>query len=186
MLKALKERRWTWRAEALSALSRITYRYGCNYLTSVALDPWISALSSGFPPLSLLRAVIQELRSLNSPMAVSRVELASEAAMAQLMYSRGDGRAATAQDEANTPHNTSVRSDISHRSWEDGGGLVSWLLIFAFWGQCGALKFAPLNYTLHNTVICIIFFSSYFIVNPYKTDGAKYIFCLTKYTFRYL
>ena len=103
MLKALKERRWTWRAEALSALSRITYRYGCNYLTSVALDPWISALSSGSPPLSLLRAVIQELRSLNSPMAVSRVELASEAAMAQQMYSRGDGRAATAQDGANTP-----------------------------------------------------------------------------------
>ena len=81
----------------------ITYRSGCNYLTSVALDPWISALSSGSPPLSLLRAVIQELRSLNSPMAVSRVELASEAAMAQQMYSRGDGRAATAQDGANTP-----------------------------------------------------------------------------------
>ena len=119
MLKALKE------AEALSALSRITYRYGCNYLISVALDPWISALSSGSPPLSLLRAVIQELRSLNSPMAVSRVELPSEAAMAQQMYSRGDGRAATAQDGANTPHNTSVRSDISHRS---GSGCLDCLV----------------------------------------------------------
>ena len=111
-------------AGALSR-ARITYMSGCNYLTSVALDPWISALSSGSPPLSLLRAVIQELRSLNSPMAVSRVELASEAAMAQQMYSRGDGRAATAQDEANTPHNTSVRSDISHRS---GSGCLDCLV----------------------------------------------------------
>ena len=59
-------------------------------------------------------------------MAVSRVELASEAAMAQQMYSRGDGRAATAQDEANTPPTIHRLDLISVTGQEvEGGGLVS-------------------------------------------------------------
>ena len=59
-------------------------------------------------------------------MAVSRVELASEAAMAQQMYSRGDGRAATAQDGANTP--TIHRADLISVTGQEVDVWIVWCL----------------------------------------------------------